>query len=169
MKAADIVLRREVYRDDAQKIAYWLEDEEIIRFLNEHQNVSDDIRQVLARVPIPVLTHLFSQDGIFFMVDTDKQEPIGFLRLVPRPTETEMIIVIGDKKNWGRGFGTGAVVQGLRHAFFEWRTDKVVAKINTANRRSIRVFKKAGFRQEKELPGEFQFSITMDDFLKLAA
>jgi RimJ/RimL family protein N-acetyltransferase len=169
MKAAHVILRREINREDAQKIADWLEDSEITCFLNEHQNVSNNIKQVLERVHLPVLTHLFNQNGSFFMISTANYEPIGFLRLVPRHRETEMVIVIGDKKRWGQGFGTGAVLQGLRHAFFEWRMDKVVAKINMENHRSLRVFKRAGFQHEKELQREFQYSITLDDFLKLAA
>ena len=167
-KTGEVVLRQEVYRDDARKIAQWLESREVTQFLNEYQNVSEGILEVLERVPVPVVTHLFNQDGSFFMVDAEKQEPVGYLKLVPRWSETEMIIVIGDRHKWGRGFGAAAVFQGLRHAFFEWRADKVVAIIHTANRRSIRVFQNAGFRKEKELTGEIQFCITMSDFLKIA-
>ncbi|HHY81677.1 MAG TPA: GNAT family N-acetyltransferase [Clostridiales bacterium] len=169
MKAAKVTLQREVYRDDAQKIADWLEDEDIRRYLNEHQNVSQSIRHILTRVQMPILTHLFNQNGTFFIIHEGQRSPIGFLRLVFKDDEAEMVVVIGDKKKWGFGYGTDAVKQALHHAFFQWRVKKVVAKINMLNHRSIRAFQKAGFRHEKNLIKEYQYSITMKEFIKKAA
>jgi RimJ/RimL family protein N-acetyltransferase len=169
MKAGNVQLRREVYRSDACLIIDWLEDDEIIKYLNEHQNVTNSILQVINRVNMPVLTHLFNQNGSFFVVDTEDNKPVGFLRLVPKQKEAEMVIVIGDKDKWGRGLGTNAIKHGLKHAFFEWRVEKVIAKINVMNVRSIKVFEKAGFKHEKRLPREMLFSITMDEYIKLVA
>jgi RimJ/RimL family protein N-acetyltransferase len=168
MRTLNVRLRREIYAEDAWRIIDWLQDEEITRHLNEHQNVCSSIRQVMQRVNMPVLTHLFNQGGSFFIVTTHDDDPVGFLRLVPRDTEAEIVIVIGDKEKWGLGLGTGAILQGLKHCFFEWRVEKIVAKIKHGNIRSINVFKKAGFRLERELSKEKQYYITINDFLKLA-
>lgn len=169
MKAGKVQLRQEVFSSDAWELIKWLEDAEITRYLNEKQNVGNSIRQVISRVNLPVLTHLFNQNGSFFILTTEEEEPIGFLRLIPKGTSTEMVIVIGDKERWGMGFGSNAILQGLKHAFFQWRTEKVVAKIKYINERSIGVFKKVGFKKEKELVKEAQYSISMDEFLKVAA
>lgn len=169
MKALKVQLRQEVYRNDVWKIIDWLEDKEIIKYLNEHQNVSSSIKQVMNRVNIPILTHLFNQNGSFFIVNTKEEEQVGFLRLVPKQQEAEMVVVIGDREKWGQGLGSCAILQGLKHAFFEWRIPKVIAKVNLKNERSMKVFKKIGFKHEKELPKEVQFSITIDEFLKIAA
>lgn len=169
MKAVKVRLRQEVFSSDAMKIIQWLEDIEITQYLNENQNVGNSIRQVVSRVNLPVLTHLFNQDGSFFILTTLKDEPIGFLRLIPKGNNTEMVIVIGDKKKWGIGLGSNAIFQGLKHAFFHWRADKVVAKIKLKNERSIGVFKKVGFKKDKDLVSEAQFSMSMDEFLKIAA
>lgn len=169
MKAFNVQLRQEIYQEDAWKIIHWLEDEEIIRYLNERQNVTKSIKQVIERVNMPILTHLFNQNGSFFVVTTKDAEPIGFLRLVPKVQEAEIVIVIGDKEKWGNGLGSNAIFQGLKHAFFTWRVNKVIAKINYKNQRSIRVFNKVGFKEEKELPREIQYSMSMEEFLKLAA
>lgn len=169
MKGNDVQLRQEVFKADAWKIIDWLEDDDVIRYLNENQNVCDSIKQVIYRVNMPILTHLFNQDGSFFMITTNEGEPIGFLRLVPKGNEAEMVIVIGDKEKWGRGLGTNAIIEGLKQAFYEWRVDGVVAKIHMKNDRSRRVFKKVGFTQDKELPIEIQYSISMEKFLKIAA
>lgn len=169
MKAFNVQLRQEIYKSDAWKIIDWLEDEDIIRYLNENQNVSKSIKQVIGRINMPILTHLFNDNGSFFIVTTNEEEPIGFLRLVPKGKGAEMVIVIGDKDKWGKGLGSKAIRQGLKHAFFNWRVDEVTAKINFKNERSIKVFNKVGFKKEKLLPREIQYSMSINDFLKLAA
>ena len=58
-------LRQEVYSSDAWKIIDWLEDDEVSRYLNESQNVTDSIKQVINRVNMPILTLLFNQEGSF--------------------------------------------------------------------------------------------------------
>jgi len=108
MKARRIQLRQEVYQDDAWKIADWLDDHEVIQYLNEGQNVVESIKQVIQRVNMPVLTHLFNQKGSFFIIIEERQ-PIGFLRLVPKGKAAEMVIVIGEKEKWGKGIGKHAI------------------------------------------------------------
>ncbi|KJS79968.1 MAG: GNAT family acetyltransferase [Peptococcaceae bacterium BICA1-8] len=163
----NIELRREIFKSDAEKIIDWLEDYDVNQHLNESQNVNDNIRKIIYRVNMPILTHVFNQDGTFFMVTTPSKGPIGFLRLIPKNHHTEMVVVIGDKKEWGKGFGFKAVLEGLKHAFFKWREDKVIAKISHENGRSKRVFKKAGFSHDKELTCETQYSISVNKFLQV--
>ncbi len=169
MKAKNVHLRQEVFRTDAWKIIDWLEDHEVTEYLNEGQNVGESIKQAIYRIDMPILTHLFNQNGSFFMITTTDSEPIGFLRLVPKGKNAEIVIVIGDKEKWGKGLGPNAIFEGLKRAFFEWRVDSVIAKINLKNERSRKAFKKLGFKTDKELPKEMQYSISMDEFLKLAA
>ncbi|WP_138204526.1 GNAT family N-acetyltransferase [Haloimpatiens lingqiaonensis] len=164
-----VQLRQEVFKSDACMIADWLKDNEVTQYLNERQNVSRSIEQVIYRVNMPILTHLFNQDGSFFVVTTKEKEPVGFLRLVPKSSGAEMVIVIGDKDKWGKGLGTNAIFEGLKHAFFNWRVDEVVAKIHCKNKRSQRAFKRLGFTEDKELAKEIQYSISMNEFLQLAS
>ncbi|KEJ04319.1 GNAT family acetyltransferase [Clostridium botulinum A2B7 92] len=169
MEDNNVGLRQEVFKSDAAIIANWLEDTEITQYLNEKQNVSKSIKDIMYRVNMPILTHLFNQNGSFFIVTTSKKEPVGFLRLVPKNNVTEMVIVIGDKDKWGKGLGTNAILEGLKHAFFQWRADEVVAKINFKNQRSRRVFRKIGFIEDKELAKEMQYSMSIKEFLELVA
>lgn len=169
MKNNTVKLRQEVFTSDAWKIIDWLEDDEIIKYLNEKQNVGNNIREIIYRVNVPILTPLFNQYGSFFMITTGEKEPIGFLRLVPKGKTAEMVIVIGEKEEWGKGLGANAIKEGLKQAFFEWRVDEVIAKINFANDRSKRAFSKVGFKEDKELAKEMQYAISMEKFLKLAA
>ncbi|EPY2275881.1 GNAT family N-acetyltransferase [Clostridium sporogenes] len=165
----NVELRQEVFKSDASIIANWLEDTEITQYLNEKQNVSKSIKDIMYRINMPILTHLFNQNGSFFMVTTNEKEPVGFLRLVPKNNIAEIVIVIGDKDKWGKGLGTNAILQGLKHAFFQWRVEEVVAKINFKNQRSRGVFKKIGFTEDKELAKEMQYSMSIKEFLQLVA
>jgi RimJ/RimL family protein N-acetyltransferase len=169
MAANKVQLRQEVFEADAWRIIDWLEDNEITKYLNENQNVCKSIKETIYRVKMPILTHIFNQNGSFFIITTENKETIGFLRLVPKGIGVEMVVVVGDKEKWGQGLGTSAIFQGLKHAFFEWKTDKVIAKINYKNERSKSVFKKVGFSKDKELAKEMQYSISLKKFLRLAA
>ncbi len=129
MEDNNVELRQEVFKSDAAIIANWLEDTEITQYLNEKQNVSKSIKDIMYRVNMPILTHLFNQNGSFFMVTTSEKEPVGFLRLVPKNNVTEMVIVIGDKDKWGKGLGTNAILKGLKHAFFSGELMKLLQKL----------------------------------------
>lgn len=169
MKAGNVLLRQEVFSSDAFELIKWLEDSDVTQYLNEDQNVGNSIRQVMSRVNLPVLTHLFSQNGTFFILTIGDDSPIGFLKLIPKGKIVEMVIVIGEKEKWGMGLGTNAIFQGLKHSFFHWRADKVIAKIKYKNHRSMNVFKNIGFKKEKDFNVEAQYSISIDEFLNIAA
>lgn len=169
MKAGNVLLRQEVFSSDAFELIKWLEDSDVTQYLNEDQNVGNSIRQVMSRVNLPVLTHLFSQNGSLFILTIGDDSPIGFLKLIPKGKVVEMVIVIGEKEKWGMALGTNVIFQGLKHSFFHWRADKVIAKIKYKNHRSMNVFKNIGFKKEKDFNFEAQYSISIDEFLNIAA
>lgn len=167
MKEPFIVLCSEITRNNALSLMRWLKDDEVRKYLSDTHDVSTDIAQVLDRVHLPVLTHLFNQDGRFYIVRDRHNAEVGFVRLIVKSTETEIVIVIGDKRNWGQRLGSSAIRESLRLAFFEWRSPRVVANIHRANRRSIRAFMNAGFSLTHETPAMLRFAITMDEYLAL--
>ncbi len=168
MDKKKVVLRQEVYKNDAVKIIDWLEDDEVNRYLNESSMASNDVRYVVNNINMPILTHIFNQNGSFFIIDKDR-EPIGFLKLIPKGKNMEMVVAIGEKEQWGKGLGPCAIFEGLKEAFFNWRVDEVVAKIKDSNHRSKKAFTKVGFDEDVKLTKEIQYSISMKNFLKIAA
>ncbi|MEL7610402.1 MAG: GNAT family N-acetyltransferase [Bacillota bacterium] len=167
MREPFIFLCPEITRENALTLIHWLEDDEVRKYLSDTHNVSANISQVLDRVNLPILTHLFNKGCRFYMVYDKHNAPVGFVRLVLNGDETEMVIVIGDQNNWGKRLGTGAIRESLRIAFFELRSSSVVAKIYKENQRSIRAFTHAGFRMKHETPTLKSFVITMEEYLKL--
>lgn len=168
MKEPFIFLSPEVTRENALKLVHWLQDEEVRKYLSDPKEVSANIEQVINRVELPVVTHFFNHGGRFFMAFNSHNAPVGFVRLIQKGNLTEMVIVIGDKSNWGRRFGTNTIRESMKIAFFEMRTEKIVAKIHKDNKRSIKAFINAGFVMEKESDNMKHFGITMDQYLKSA-
>jgi regulator of nucleoside diphosphate kinase len=99
------------------------------------------------------------------MVYTRHNKPIGFVRLVKRGSDYEIVIVVGDRNNWGKKLGTWAIKESMKIAFFDFRAHKVIAKIQRDNRRSIRAFINNGFKIEKVNTTFRTFSLTMDRYL----
>ncbi len=57
-------------------------------------------------------------------------------------------IFIGDKKFWGRGYGTDATRVLLRYAFEQLGLNRVELWVYAFNPRAIRAYEKAGFTRE---------------------
>lgn len=168
METISIELSQEVYRSDAEKMINWLSDKEIISNLNEDSNVTRNLINMINRIDMPILTHLFNNNCSFFTIKNIDQT-VGSLRLIPKSKGMEIVIAVGEKELWGRGIGYNAVLEALKKAFFDLRTDKVVAKVKKANKRSRNLFKGIGFKEVKESEKEVEYQMTKDIFWKIAS
>lgn len=166
MRAPEVNLRQEVTRNDAISIMNWMENHEVTKYLNEAANISMEIKNTMNRVNLFILTHLFNRDGSFYIICKNGDHPVGFLKLVHREQEAEMVIVIGNQEDWGKGIGTLAINQGLNQAFFKWRIPRVIAKIKPSNTRSIKAFEKTGFHFERDLVHSRLYHITLEEYIK---
>ncbi len=166
MKEPFIFLCPEVTRENALTLVQWLRDEEVRKYLSDPRDVSCNIEQVINRVQQPVLTQFFNRSGRFYMACNKQKTPVGFVRLVKKNTETEMVIVIGDRNNWGKKLGTSTIRESLKIAFFEFRSEKVTANIHRDNKRSMQAFIRAGFVLQRESQTMKHFEITMEQYMK---
>jgi len=166
MKEPFVFLCSEITRENAYTLIKWLKDNEVTKYLSDPQDVSNSIEQVINNTNLHVLTHLFNRDGRFYMVYNKQNITVGFVRLVKKGSDYEIVIVIGDRNNWGNKLGASAIRESIKIAFFDFRAQKVVAKIQKENRRSIRAFLNNGFKVEKVSNNYKTFSLTMDRFLK---
>jgi RimJ/RimL family protein N-acetyltransferase len=62
-------------------------------------------------------------------------------------------ICIGNRKDWGRGYGTDAMKAILRFAFTEINLNRVTLTVFEYNPRAIHSYEKAGFRHEGRARG----------------
>jgi len=125
------------------------------------------IEQIIGRVQLPILTHLFNQGGRFFMAYDQHDVPVGFVRLAKAGPDCEMVLVIGDRENWGRKLGASAIREGMKLAFFEMRAEKLIAKIHPDNVRSLNAFLRSGFLLESETPAMKSLVMNSTRYLRL--
>ncbi len=161
-----IALCPEISRANALNLMDWLEDEGVTRYLSDSRHVSRFIEQVVGRVQLPTLTHLFNRDGRFFMAYDRHDRPVGFVRLVQTGSQCEIVLVIGERENWGRRLGASAIAEGMKLAFFEMRAEKLIARIHAENTRSVQAFLRSGFVLESETPKLKTFSMTAERYLQ---
>lgn len=164
MREPFIFLCPEITRGNVITLMDWMQNDDVRRFMSDSTDITQTLYQVLQRVNLPVLTHLFNRDGRFFMVQDQNYIPVGFVRLEERRNETEIVLAIGRCENWGRNIGTQIIRESLKIAFFEMRTDKVVANIQKENIRSVRAFLSAGFRLENSMRNHYRFSLQKEDY-----
>ncbi len=157
----------EISRADALTLMDWLEDDLVTRHLSDSRHVSRFIQQVIDRVRLPILTHLFNQGGRFFMVCDRDDVKVGFVRLVKTGATCEMVLVIGNRDNWGRRLGASAIREAMKIAFLEMRAEKLIAKIHPDNTRSLKAFQRSGFRLERQTPGLQYLATTSERYLRL--
>jgi RimJ/RimL family protein N-acetyltransferase len=63
-------------------------------------------------------------------------------------------ISIGDKGEWGKGYGTEATLLMVRHAFETLNLNRVWLQVYEYNEPAIRIYEKLGFRREGMLRQE---------------
>jgi RimJ/RimL family protein N-acetyltransferase len=163
-----ITLRQDIFTKDALRIADWLEDHEIVSHLNEEDQISDQIRNLVDSSNLPIYNQIFNQQGLFYMICLH-DESIGYVKFVPNKSGQEIVITIGDKELWGKGYGKTALKKALSEAFFALRYEKIDAKIKSMNKRSLLMFEHLLFEEYGKNTDLHHFSMDMDTFLKKAA
>ncbi len=161
-----ISLCPEITRAHALHLMDWLEDESVTRYLSDSRHVSRFIEQVIGRVQLPILTHLFNQGGRFFMAYDRHDQPVGFVRLVKNGPDCEIVLLIGSRDNLGRNLGASALREGMKLAFFDMRAERLVAKIHADNTRSLKAFQRCGFLPDGATPTLKSYAMTSAHYLQ---
>ena len=143
-----MVTLRELARADLPVINRWRQDRDLVdglgapaRYITEevdHAWFDDYLRRRGTDVRCAIL------------VD-DRPEPVGLVSLTgvdPVHRCCEFHLLVGDRSLHGRGIGTGATTQMLRHAFRDLNLHRVFLRVLAYNAAAIRVYEKAGFRRE---------------------
>ena len=137
----------------ARAYAEWNRDSEFKRLLD-----SDPARLYSARGIQAWLDKKLDPDNgnfYFFNICTLKESRLlgdVNLDLVNRYSREAFVgIMIGDRKDWNKGYGTDAMRVLLGYAFTELNLRRVSLTANGYNPRALRAYEKAGFKQEGQL------------------
>ena len=134
--------------DDLPAIARWYQDAEFLRLY--------DARPAAPRTEAELARHLeemhkSEKDFAFAVRPLDGDDLIGTLELdgvLWSHGVCWMGIAIGERANWGQGYGTEAARLALAFAFDELNLHRVQATVFSYNDRSIALFERLGFRRE---------------------
>lgn len=140
------VVLRALTEADLKKTVRWFNDQEIVQnlenrlpFLTEEQE-KDWYNEVITDPTKLVLA-----------IEAEGHEHIGniALSLIDYKNRHACIsLVIGEKEQWNKGYGTDAVKTLVRFAFQEMGLHKIYTHIIDSNSQSLKLFEKCGFEKE---------------------
>jgi RimJ/RimL family protein N-acetyltransferase len=132
----------------AELFSRWAGDTEYLRLAN-----SDPVIQFsVAGIKTWLEEHLYDKDNFSFIIHTRQENraigDIGLFGIDWIHRNAYLGIAIGEREEWGKGYGTDAVRVILRLAFTEFNLHRVSLTVFDYNQRAIRSYEKAGFRVE---------------------
>ncbi len=153
----------------------WLNGREVTKFLDSgaFPNTMDKMEEYYRNVTSS------PNNVMLAIIDKESDKHIGNIKLGTIDWITRVAplgIMIGDKKFWGKGYGTEAIRLVLDYAFKRLNLHKVFAGVVAIHQASIKAFEKTGFEIEGKarsncfIDGKYYDSlylgITEEDFLR---
>jgi ribosomal-protein-alanine N-acetyltransferase len=160
IEGQNIFLKSLVPDDVGQYYADWLNDPEIVKYLESRWNTYhlSDVKNYIQTINNSDKDYLF---GIFLK---DKNRHIGNIKIGgidPIHRFANVGLMIGEKKCWGKGYGTESIIVATRIAFCELNLNCLTAGIYSSNLSSYHAFLKAGwedagrFKKYRFFDGEY--------------
>jgi ribosomal-protein-alanine N-acetyltransferase len=137
---------RPLEREDAQQCVAWFNHPEITRWLLTYRPVNlrteeEFIDQALQSEHDLVL-------GIVVQATDRFIGGTGFHQIDFKNRHASFGISIGEKEEWGKGYGTEATRLMVQHAFETLNLNRVWLHVYEDNQRGIRTYEKIGFQKE---------------------
>ncbi len=140
------VILRPIELRDARRFVDWMNDPEITRLARGNANKLTLAGEKEWIRSIPKL-----RGQKHFSIDTHDGVHIGgigFKTINKLSSNGEIGITIGDKRYWGKGYGTDAMRSLIDYGFKKLGLHRIYVYVFAYNKRSIAMNKKLGFRKE---------------------
>ncbi len=129
--------------EDAELFTRWLNDTEVLRFLNlaSASITLESEREILDTI---------ARKHNYGIVESEGNRLIGicgFVEINNLNQTGECGIFIGDKEYWGRGFGTRALECLISYGFDYLNLHNIMLKVYSYNERGFKSYKKCGFKE----------------------
>jgi len=128
--------------NDAEKFTEWLNDLELIENLSEYHSIFN-VETEKAFLETISKTHNYS------IIDITNDTVIGvcgFLDIDNVQQTAEVGIFIGEKKYWGKGYGTEALSLLIDYGFKAINLHNIFLRVYSYNERAIKSYEKIGFK-----------------------
>jgi RimJ/RimL family protein N-acetyltransferase len=143
-----VVNLRELARDDIPFVNRWRQDRDLV------DGLGAPARYITEEVDHAWFDEYLRRRGIdvrcAILLESER-DPIGLVSLTgidPVHRRAEFHLLIGRRDLHGRGHGTDATMQMLRHAFRDLNLHRVFLSVLSSNAAAIRTYEKAGFTRE---------------------
>lgn len=132
----------------------WLNDKEVTRYMESgiFPNTREKMKSFLKLAQDP------HENVIFAIVGKKTDKHIGNIRLGPISwvhRVSNFGIMIGDKKFWGKGYGSEATRLILRHGFERLNLHKVSLGVAADHKSAVASYKRVGFKVEGRAREQF--------------
>jgi RimJ/RimL family protein N-acetyltransferase len=160
---------RAVEREDVQKFHEWVNDPEVTRGLMLYLPMSmrdemDWFEGLAKRDP--------NQKPLAIEIRKGKAWKLigncGAFDIEMTNRSAELGIMIGDKTEWNKGYGSEAMTLLLRHGFETLNLNRIALRVYSENVRAVRSYEKAGFILEGRLRQAVYKHGTYDDVLLMS-
>lgn len=130
---------------DAANVFHWQRDDEVWRY-DPHRPFSRRLSEFL-----PTFERNYVHDNgrqFWYIIENEQHLPIGtitYFNIDTRLGQVEIGLGLGDKTQWGKGYGAEAIGVLIDHLFATSRLVRIYAETAQANRSARRAFVKANF------------------------
>lgn len=136
------VYLRQAKREDVPALAQWVGDMEVMKHVTMRTFTLEEEYTWFREMKDN------ADERVFFICLVEGDRLIGSCGIhdVRNPTTVGIGLFIGDRTQWGMGYGTEAVQLLLDHIRKECRVSRVWLRVDTVNQPAIRCYEKSGFK-----------------------
>jgi RimJ/RimL family protein N-acetyltransferase len=140
------VCLRPLVKEDLVYLRKWSRDAEIRGLIGEVASMSKtDSEKFLEKVRADT-------ERAWFMVVVKENDKVigeaGLLRMDRAWLTTDVSVIVGEKTEWGKGYGTETIALLLNYAFRHLKFHRVAVGVVGFNERALRFWEKVGFMKE---------------------
>jgi len=157
---------RPLVREDLVYLRKWSRDAEIKGLIGEVASMSKaDWEKFLDEVR-------GDRKRAWFMVIVKENDKVigeaGLLRMDRAWLTTDVSVIIGEKTEWGKGYGTETIALLLNYAFRHLKFHRVAVGVVGFNERALRFWEKVGFRKEGIQRDGYYYDHKYHDFVMMS-
>lgn len=146
------VTLRDVSRDDVDRVAWWLEDQELSSRWFGHYGCGDPVHRGYAPRHMLEAT-VWEWDRVFgdphrliFSIYSENGQHVGECQVIMDGRGgAELSLLIGAKELWHHGYGTATVIMLLDKVFGEYELGRAWVNVPEDNTPALGLFEKLGF------------------------
>jgi RimJ/RimL family protein N-acetyltransferase len=157
LKTPRLILRLLSLEDATDSYLAWMRNCEVIRYLESRFSAPTSKKDLKKFIQSTNESPNYLLFGIFLQ---ENEKHIGNIKLGPIVTEharAEIGYLIGERKYWGKGYASEAIIEICRFGFIELGLHKITAGVYENNVASEKTLIKSGFLHEATISSHVIF------------